>query len=65
MKRFVDMKTIQRRMNEKDARVARKPKLDPEACPGCGAMPGEGLTPSCKHEGGCGFWRGLMDGVKQ
>ncbi len=31
--------------------------VDPEACPGCGARPGNGLTEGCGHELGCGFWR--------
>lgn len=25
------------------------------ACPGCGCLPGEGITESCNHEEGCGF----------
>jgi hypothetical protein len=28
-----------------------------EACPGCGCMPGDGLTKRCWHPAGCGFWR--------
>lgn len=28
-----------------------------ENCPGCGCEPGEGLTPDCTHELGCGFYR--------
>jgi hypothetical protein len=28
-----------------------------EACPGCGALPGQGLTPTCSHPEGCGYWR--------
>lgn len=30
-----------------------------EACPGCGCLPGKGLTPSCSHPEGCGYFRGL------
>jgi hypothetical protein len=30
---------------------------DPEACPGCGCKPGDGLTASCEHPDGCGFNR--------
>jgi hypothetical protein len=57
--------------NEKEAAYARRtkmhevclpsgdPALDPEACPGCGRMPGEGLSPEhiCNHEDGCGYYR--------
>jgi hypothetical protein len=28
---------------------------DPEACPGCGCLPGDGRTPGCTHPAGCGF----------
>lgn len=30
---------------------------DSEGCPGCGCMPGDGLTADCTDENGCGFWR--------
>lgn len=30
---------------------------DPEACPGCGTKPGEGVTPDCDHPAGCGYWK--------
>jgi hypothetical protein len=26
-------------------------------CPGCGAVPGDGLTASCEDSLGCGYWR--------
>lgn len=28
-----------------------------EACPGCGCLPGDGLTEGCEDELGCGYWR--------
>jgi hypothetical protein len=28
---------------------------NPEACPGCSCMPGDGLTPGCYHPDGCGY----------
>lgn len=28
-----------------------------EACPGCGAQPGEGINPTCNHPAGCGYWQ--------
>jgi len=28
-----------------------------EACPGCGAAPGAGITATCYHPDGCGHWR--------
>jgi len=28
-----------------------------ESCPGCGCMPGDGLTEHCNDELGCGYWR--------
>lgn len=31
-----------------------------EACPGCGCMPGDGLTEGCNHPEGCGFYHALM-----
>jgi len=57
--------------NEKEAAYARRTKMhevclpsgnfpvDPEACPGCGRKPGEGLAPEhiCNHEDGCGYYR--------
>lgn len=32
---------------------------DSDACPGCGCRPGDGLTPGCEAEVGCGYWREL------
>lgn len=32
-------------------------KPDSQACPGCGCMPGEGMTPECNDPNGCGYWR--------
>lgn len=29
--------------------------IDDFACPGCGCMPGEGITESCNHPDGCGY----------
>jgi hypothetical protein len=29
--------------------------FDPEACPGCGCMPGDGRTYGCADPDGCGF----------
>lgn len=31
--------------------------IDVEACPGCGCMPGDGITEDCSHPDGCGYWR--------
>jgi hypothetical protein len=30
-------------------------------CPGCGCLPGEGLTKDCNHPDGCGYSRGDND----
>lgn len=30
---------------------------DPEACPGCGCKPGDGITEGCEAEDGCGYFR--------
>lgn len=35
--------------------------LDSEACPGCGCLPGDGLTEGCNHPEGCGFFRQFAD----
>lgn len=32
---------------------------DPEACPGCGCLPGDGLTPGCNDPDGCGYYADL------
>jgi hypothetical protein len=29
---------------------------DVEACPGCGCIPGDGVTTGCTHPAGCGFY---------
>ena len=36
-----------------------EPPADPEACPGCGGLPGDGTNPSCSHPAGCGFYHSL------
>lgn len=33
--------------------------MSDEACPGCGCVPGQGLTEGCNHPGGCGTLRKL------
>lgn len=30
-----------------------------EACPGCGAMPGDGVSEYCEDEAGCGYLKAL------
>jgi type IV secretory pathway VirB10-like protein len=40
-----------------EAQTAAEDALDPEACPGCGCLPGDGLTEGCEDEGGCGYYR--------
>lgn len=35
-------------------------EMQKEACPGCGALPGDGITAGCYHEFGCGESR-LME----
>lgn len=32
-------------------------------CPGCGCEPGDGITESCNHPGGCGFHKEYRDGA--
>jgi hypothetical protein len=34
----------------------------PDACPGCGCQPGDGLTGGCTHPDGCGYWRRVQEG---
>lgn len=34
--------------------------VNPEACPGCGCMPGDGRTPGCTHHDGCGYDGGAL-----
>lgn len=40
-----------------DGRAAEEP--NPEACPGCGCLPGDGVSESCDDPNGCGFFREL------
>ncbi len=35
--------------------------VDPEACPGCGCLPGDGLTDGCEHPEGCGHDRPIFE----
>lgn len=30
---------------------------DNEACPGCGCLPGDGISDDCEDEDGCGHWK--------
>lgn len=32
---------------------------NPEACPGCGCLPGQGRTAGCTDPDGCGYWADL------
>jgi len=51
---------IQAGLNKRAAMVAgpasEVAELDPEACPGCGCMPGDGITDGCTHPEGCGYY---------
>ena len=38
---------------------------NPEACPGCGCLPGDGVSEDCDDEEGCGFFKGLDLEAKQ
>lgn len=33
---------------------------DDLSCPGCGCVPGDGITQECEHELGCGYWRAYL-----
>lgn len=37
--------------------TTERPAADPEACPGCGCMPGDDVTKDCTHPEGCGYQR--------
>lgn len=37
----------------------RQSRLDREHCPGCDAGPGDGVTPNCDDELGCGFYHAI------
>jgi hypothetical protein len=39
--------------------IAEHLRRQQEECPGCGCMPGEGITESCNDSDGCGYWRAL------
>lgn len=30
---------------------------NPEACPSCGSLPGDGVKDSCNDPNGCGYWK--------
>ena|SRR5690349_7341640 len=32
-----------------------------ENCPGCGCAPGDGITESCNHPDGCGYFKSLRE----
>jgi len=34
---------------------------DEDACPGCGCKPGDGITDTCDHPDGCGYFKALAD----
>lgn len=41
-----------------------------DMCPGCGCKPGDGVTPGCTHEDGCGYFKAqsitaLIDKVQE
>jgi hypothetical protein len=38
---------------------------NPEACPGCGANPADGITDNCDDPDGCGFWRMGFDDAER
>lgn len=40
---------------------AAAPAVEDYSCPGCGCMPGDGLTPTCNHPDGCGYSRTYHD----
>lgn len=45
--------------------VATEFSVDPEACPGCGCKPGDGITFGCDHPEGCGYWRSFNEKEKR
>ena len=44
------------RMVETAAPALRPSEFDPETCPGCGCLPGDGLTEGCSDPDGCGYF---------
>lgn len=41
--------------------AANRFKSPDEACPGCDCMPGDGITESCNHPDGCGYWKSFTN----
>lgn len=39
------------------------PYANPEQCPGCGCLPGDGTTAGCDHMDGCGHNRFIQDNM--
>lgn len=63
MKKFADIQDVHVELvldgEEEESEEEPEPDPDPipDSCPGCGKVPGEGLTEACNHSNGCGFWR--------
>ena len=59
-------KTPRSAVARKKARGAKQRRnFNPEACPGCGGLPGDGLTPGCNDPDGCGYYRRQEGGKKR
>lgn len=66
-------------LHETDANIYYDPTVDPDeendrefdeehaedACPGCGARPGDGVNPDCDDPMGCGYYKSLEDEVPE
>lgn len=50
-------------MNKKNERDVEQDNI--EACPGCGCLPGDGITETCDHPDGCGYFKDLADELSE
>jgi len=50
---------VEAALSEEEDDAEERPRGFPveDSCPGCGSRPGDGVTPTCYHPGGCGTVR--------
>jgi hypothetical protein len=57
MKNKDDKPSDVKEADDDDDHLLLDDECDPEACPGCGCKPGEGVNPKCDDSDGCGYWK--------
>lgn len=59
------LKTLDKEVLVEARKLLGLPERKFGQCPGCGCESGDGITETCEHPDGCGFWKALANAASE